>query len=92
VIKIQFHKSPDGYHYERTEFKRNVHAIWIVNESHFDYCGCSNIKSIWGFYNSKTKEFHAPVNSKTVGSVVPINKTTPYSAMQLCQTPSWHTV
>lgn len=91
MIKIQFHKAPVGYHYERTEFKRNVHAIWIVNQSHFDYCGRSNIKSIWGFYNSKTKQFHAPVNSKTVGSVVAINKTTPYSAMQMCQTPSWHT-
>lgn len=81
-MKLLFHKAPENYHYERTDFKANVSAIWIVNDTHFDYCGCSGVKSIWGFYNSKTKQFHAPQNSKTVGSVVDINKTTPYSAMQ----------
>ena len=92
MIKIQFHVAPQGYHYERTELKKNVHAIWIVNDNHFDYCGRSGIQSIWGFYNSKTKQFHEPVNSSKVGSVVSLNKTTPFSSMQLCQTPSWHTV
>ena len=90
-MKLLFHTPPLGYHYERTDFKKDVSAIWIVNDSHFDYCGRSGIRSIWGFYNSKTKQFHAPVNSKTVGSVVDLNKTTPYSAMQMCQIPSWHT-
>jgi hypothetical protein len=78
-----FHKAPDGYHYERTDFKANVSAIWIVNDAHFNFKGCSGVKSIWGFYNTKTKQFHAPVNVKTVGKSVSINKTTPYSAMQL---------
>ena len=91
MIKLLFHKAPEGYHYERIDFNTNISAIWIVNDNHFDYCGRSGVKSIWGFYNSKTKQFHAPVNSKTVGSVVDLNKTTPYSAMQMCQIPSWHT-
>ena len=81
-MKLLFHKSPEGYHYERTDFKTNVSAIWIVNHTHFDYCGRSGIKSIWGFYNTKTKQFHAPKNSKTVGSVVKLEQTTCYSAMQ----------
>lgn len=81
-MKLLFHTAPKGYHYERTQFKSNLHAIWIVNDNHFDYCGCSGIKSIWGFYNSKTKQFYAPKNSKTVGSVVNLNNTTAYSAMQ----------
>ena len=81
-MKLLFHQAPEGYHYERTDFKANVSAIWIVNDRHFDYCGCSGVKSIWGFYNSKTKQFYAPKNSKTVRSVVDLNKTTAYSAMQ----------
>ena len=82
-MKLMFHKAPDGYHYERTDFKANVSAIWIVNDAHFNYKGWSGVKSIWGFYNTKTKQFHAPVNAKTVGKAVSINKTTAYSAMQL---------
>jgi len=81
-MKLLFHQAPEGYHYERTDFKKDVSAIWIVNDSHFNYCGCSSVKSIWGFYNSKTKQFYAPKNSKTVGSVVDLNRTTAYSAMQ----------
>jgi hypothetical protein len=83
-MKIQFHIPPEGYSYEfDKDFKRNTVAIWIRNHSHFDYNGADSIKSIWGFYNTKTRQFHSPVNAQTVGSVVDINKTTPYSAMQL---------
>lgn len=77
------HLAPNDHHYEHTDFKANVSAIWIVNDRHFDYCGRSGIKCIWGFYNTKTKQFHAPINVKTVGKVVDINNTTPYSAMQM---------
>jgi len=81
---IEFaHKPPKGYSYEFEQYKRNVVAIWIRNHSQFSYNGGAPIKSIWGFYNSKTREYHAPVNSKKVGDVVNINSTTPYSAMQL---------
>ena len=81
---IEFtHKAPKGYSYEFEKFKRNVVAIWIRNHSQFSYNGGAPIKSIWGFYNSKTREYHAPVNPKKVGDVVDFNSTTPYSAMQL---------
>ena len=77
------HQPPKGYSYEVEEFKKNVVAIWIRNHSQFSYNGGAPVKSIWGFYNSKTREYHAPVNPKKVGDVVNINSTTPYSAMQL---------
>jgi hypothetical protein len=81
-MKLLFHKAPEGYHYERTDFKSNVIAIWIYFDRRFDYNLGDECRCIWGFYNTKTKQFHAPKNSTTVGSVVDLNKTTPYSAMQ----------
>jgi hypothetical protein len=81
-MKLLFHKAPEGYHYERTDFKTNVIAIWIHFDRKFDYNLGDECRCIWGFYNTKTKQFHAPKNSSTVGSVVDLNKTTAYSAMQ----------
>jgi hypothetical protein len=81
-MKLLFHKAPEGYHYERTDFKSNVIAIWIHFDRRFDYNLGDECRCIWGFYNTKTKQFHAPKNSSTVGSVVELNKTTAYSAMQ----------
>jgi len=81
-MKLLFHKAPEGYHYERTDFKSNVIAIWIHFDRRFDYNNGDECRCIWGFYNTKTKQFHAPKNSTTVGNVVDLNKTTPYSAMQ----------
>jgi hypothetical protein len=84
-MKLLFHKAPEGYHYERTDFKSNVIAIWIHFDRRFDYNLGDECRCIWGFYNTKTKQFHAPKNSTTVGNVVDLNKTTPYSAMQKLQ-------
>ena len=81
-MKLLFHKAPEGYHYERTDFKTNVIAIWIHFDRRFDYNLGDECRCIWGFYNTKTKQFHAPKNSSTVGDVVDLNKTTCYSAMQ----------
>lgn len=81
------HQAPKGYYYETEVFQRNVLAVWIYNTSKFDYNGSTSVRSIWGFYNFKTKCFHSPVNHKTVGKVVNIENTTPYSAMIPKQTP-----
>jgi hypothetical protein len=81
------HLPPEGMYYEQTEFKRNVIAIWIHYVRRFDYNLGDPVRCIWGFYNTKTKSYHAPINSTTVGSVVDIDKTTPYSAMQLNLSP-----
>ena len=85
---IEFpHQPPKGMYYEQTEFKRNVIAIWIHYDHRFDYNLGDPVRCIWGFYNTKTKEYFAPVNSKTIGKRVNIENTTPYSAMQSKQTP-----
>lgn len=84
-MKLLFHKAPEGYHYEKRDFKSNVIAIWIHFDRRFDYNLGAECSCIWGFYNTKTKQFHAPKNSKTMGNVVDINKTTPYSAMPKLQ-------
>lgn len=81
------HTAPNGYSYEYEDFKRNYTAIWICNHSKFVYNGGAPVRSIWGFYNSKTKCFHAPINSKTVGTQVDIDHTSPYSAMVLNLSP-----
>lgn len=81
---IEFtHKAPKGYSYEFEQFKRNVVAIWIRNHSKFNYNDGDSVKSIWGFYNTKTKCYHAPINSTKCGDQVEFKDTTPYSAMQL---------
>ena len=80
------HKAPEGFYYEQTQFKRNVVAIWIHFDRNFDYNNGKHTRSIWGFLNTKTGEYHAPVNSSTVGSVVKPEDTTPYSAMQIKKT------
>jgi hypothetical protein len=86
MIEFQ-HKPPEGYSYEQVPYKRNVIAVWILHHRQFSYNSGSPIRCIWGFYNTKTKEYFAPVNSKTIGKRVDISQTTPYSAMILKQTP-----
>lgn len=83
-MKFKFpHKAPSGYHYEQKQFKRNVVAIWIHDEHRYDYNNGKPVKCIWGFLNTKTGQYHAPINSSTVGDVVDPKKTSPYSAMQI---------
>ena len=76
------HTPPEGYSYEVEQFKRNLLAIWICNHRQFSYTN-KTPKSIWGFYNTKTQCYHAPINATKQGDKVDIKDTTPYSAMQL---------
>jgi len=75
------HKPPKGMYYEQLHFKSNVVAVWIHYKRRFDYNLGDPVRCIWGFYNTKTKCFHSPINSKTVGNQVNIEDTSPYSAM-----------
>ena len=87
-MKIEFpHKPPKGYSYEQRPFKSNVVGIWIHFDRHFDYNLGDSVACIWGFYNTKTRKYYAPINAKTVGKEVAIERTTPYSAMPIKQTP-----
>ena len=88
MTTIEFpHKAPKGMHYEYEDFKRNVIAIWIHYDRKFDYNLGESVRCIWGFYNTKTRTYHSPINSKSVGQSVDIKDTTPYSAMLPKQTP-----
>ena len=87
-MSVKFpHKAPQNYHYEQTFFKRNVTAIWICDDRTYDYNNGESVRCIWGFYNSKTGQYHSPINSSTVGGVVDPKRTTPYSAMQIKMNP-----
>jgi len=81
------HKAPEGMHYEQTDFKRNLIAIWVHYDRQFDYNLGDEVRCIWGFYNTKTRNYHAPINSTKVGDIVSLSQTTPYSAMIPKQTP-----
>lgn len=83
-----FHKAPKGYYYElEKDFKRNVTAIWLHHNKQYDYNLGKPVKTIWGFYNTKTRQFYRPINAKTVGEVVDIMDTTPYTSMKVNRTP-----
>ena len=82
------HKAPIGYHYEQEpNFKNNVTAIWLHHDKIYDYNLGKPVKTIWGFYHTKKGQFYAPINSKTIGKVVDIMDTTPYTCMKTKRTP-----
>ncbi len=81
------HQPPEGMHYEQTDFNRNVVAIWIHYDRRFDYNLGDPVRCIWGFYNTKTRTYYSPINSKSIGKSVDIKRTTAYSAMPIKQTP-----
>ena len=81
------HKAPKNYCYEFDEFKKNVIAIWLRCDLRFDYNNGVPTRTIWGFYNTKKREYFAPVNSKTIGACVNILDTRNYTAMPLKLTP-----
>ena len=76
------HLPPEGFSYEVTEHRKNMLAIWILNHGMFSYTDTPP-RSIWGFYGTKKRCYHAPINSTKHGDKVDISSTTPYTAMQL---------
>jgi len=76
------HSPPEGYSYEFTEPKCNTFAIWLCHPDVYTYTS-HPVKTIWGFYRSNKKTYHAPIDSNRVGKKVLINNTTSFSAMQL---------
>lgn len=80
------HQPPEGYSYEVEQFKRNVFSIWLRCHRKFDYNMGKSTRTIWGFYDYKKCQFYSPVNSSTVGKVVEIKNTRPYTAMPINQT------
>lgn len=79
------HRPPEGYSYEMKEFNSRMSAIWLCSNRIFDYNLGKPTRTIWGFYNSKKKEYLAPINSSKPGNRVRIQDTTQYSAMPIHQ-------
>lgn len=83
-LPLEFiHEPPKDYRYEIIPKTSNVDAIWIISRRRFTYNDNNPARSIWGFYNKRTRRFHSPINSKRVGAAVAIEDTSPYSAMQI---------
>ena len=92
-LPIDFpHTAPSGFSYKLEEFKKNVTAIWLHHPPKYNYTS-DPVRTIWGFVKYKktrggyTHAYHAPVNSKKVGSVVNISETRSFTAMQLNLSP-----
>ena len=81
------HQSPTGYFYSFEEFKPGTVSIWLNNKKKFDYNLGKPTRTIWGFYNTKTQKYYAPVNSKTLGKEVTFKQTRNYTAMQIKPSP-----
>lgn len=81
------HSAPEGYTYEYEQFNTRVVAIWLRHSHSYSYSDGRSVRSIWGFYSPKKQVYFAPINAKTVGKEVKFSNTTPYTAMQLKQTP-----
>jgi hypothetical protein len=80
------HKAPEGYSYEFEEYNTRLTAVWLRHHNTYSYT-TKSIRSIWGFYSSKKKQYFAPIHSSKCGDQVNISETTPYTAMPLKQTP-----
>lgn len=78
-----FHSAPDGYYYEAEEFKRNVISIWLCNTYKFVYNNGIETRTIHSFYNTKTREYFAPINSGTIGACVNIKETRHWTSMKI---------
>ena len=75
------HLPPKGYWYEAVRKNATTIAIWTVCNPGFIYNDGNDVRCIWGFYNTKKQQYHAPINSNKVGAVVDINNTTPYTCL-----------
>ena len=76
------HQPPKNYSYEVTQHRRNVVAIWLRDHRSYSYTN-DDVRTIWGFYNTKTRTYSSPINSTKCGDPVDISNTRDYTAMQL---------
>lgn len=81
------HNAPDGYTYEFKQFNSRIISIWLCCHRKFHYNGGESVKSIWGFYSPKKREYYSPINPSKVGEKVNIKTTRNYTAMPIRQTP-----
>ena len=81
------HKAPKNYSYVFEKHNNRFIRIDLECNRQFDYNLGKSTRTVWGFYSPKRREYYAPINYKTVGSLVDIDNTRPWTAMQIKQTP-----
>lgn len=86
-ISLLPYQPPKGYYYVTEEFKRNVVRIWLCTDRKFDFNMGKPTRTIHSFFNTKTKCFHSPINSTTVGDQVNIKDTRPWTTMPIKSNP-----
>ena len=74
------HEEPEGYSYETKHFTNDILSIWLHHPNIYSYTS-NRVSTIWGFYNTKTQWYYAPIHSTKHGNKVEVSQTTPYSAM-----------
>jgi hypothetical protein len=80
------HTAPEGYSYEFEQFSARFISIWLIHSFPYSYT-TKRVRTIWGFYNFKKKEYYAPINSSKVGERVDIKNTRNYTAMPIKLSP-----
>lgn len=81
------HDAPEGYSYEFEEFNTRLIAIWLRHHYSYSFNDGEIVRTIWGFYSPKKREYYAPINSSKCGSKVNIENTRNYTSMSIKQTP-----
>lgn len=79
--------APKGYHYEVTEHKRNVLAVWLCGGPTYLCLDGNSARTIHSFYNTKKGVWYAPIDKKTVGKEVSPSKMRPWTSMQINYNP-----
>ena len=77
------HEAPSGFRYRTAKHSAVVVSIWCDHLNSYCFNNGDKVSTIWGFYNTKKQQYHAPINSKKIGAVVDINSTRPLTAMQI---------
>ena len=78
------HSPPNGYSYHVEKHNAKLISIWLLHHRRYVFCDDNkSVRTIWGFYNTKTKCYYAPINSSKQGNQVALNDTTPYTSMPI---------
>lgn len=78
------HSPPEGFSYQVSKHNASTLSIWLLHHRRYVFCDSdSPVRTIWGFYKTKSRKYYAPINVKKLGNEVDIASTTPYTSMQL---------
>jgi len=80
-------KAPDDHWYEVEEFKRNTLAVWLCNNKFWLFKNERGHRTIHSFYDTKKKQWLAPINAKKPGKPVKVEDMRPWTSMPINRNP-----